>query len=90
MFHQPIAEFIKESTVESSARCETEELILPSGLGSQASLYIGTDSPLPILQMDPFSIKSLDHSILFHAKESVEGLASKFELFGKYFALKTL
>ena len=69
MFHQPVVEFIRESKVDSSARCKTRELILPSGLGNQASLYIRADSPLPILQMDPFSIKSLDHSIPFHVKE---------------------
>ena len=46
MFHQPIATFIKESIVESSARCNAGELILTLGLGNEASLYIQTDSPL--------------------------------------------
>nr|POE66917.1 hypothetical protein CFP56_28338 [Quercus suber] len=32
VFHQPIAELIKESTVDSGARCITGELIRPLGL----------------------------------------------------------
>lgn len=90
MFHQPVAAFIKESIVESGARCDAGELILPLGLGNQASWYLRTNSPLPILQVDPLSIKSLDQKILFHVKELVEGFASKIEQFGKYFALNTL
>ena len=91
-FHNLVSGKIRAFTVESSGRILTGDCTLKVDyVGIHLSFQIQIFSPDPTFHLEPKYIISLAPKMLLQAYNALWGiLASKNELFGKYFDLSTL